>query len=111
MTATIVDRESLVALAIDAARSGDTDTLTRAIAAGVSVKATSPRGDSLLMLACYYGHAAAVGALIDRGADVNQLDARGQTPLAGVAFKGLLDVAALLVARAMGASDVVAILP
>ena len=42
MTATIVDRESLVALAIDAARSGDTDTLTRAMVAGVSVVAILP---------------------------------------------------------------------
>jgi hypothetical protein len=78
MNGSTIDRESLVALAVDAARSGDTDTLTPAIAAGVSVNATSPRGDSLLMLACYYGHTTAVGALIDRGADVNQPDAGGR---------------------------------
>src|SRR5258706_6448657 len=97
MNAIVVDRRALVALAIDAARSGDTDTVTRAIASGVDVNAISPRGDSLLMLACYYGHTGTVRALIERGADINQRDGRGQTPLSGVAFKGLIDVAAVLV--------------
>ena len=124
----LIDRQELIALAVDAARSGDTNTLTHAIAAGVSVNATSPRGDSLLMLACYYGHADAVRALIDRGADVTQLDARGQTPLAGVAFNRVdmvrwlveqgasLDIRdatglrAIDIARAMSATDVASIL-
>lgn len=88
----------LVALAVDAARGGDTDTLTRALAAGMPVNSTSPRGDSLLMLACYYGHTGAVQLLLDKGADANQPDGRGQSPLSGVAFKGLIDVAELLVA-------------
>jgi uncharacterized protein len=85
-------------LAVDAARGGDAETLRRAIAAGVPVNATTPRGDSLLMLACYYGHIDAVRVLLDHGADVNQPDGRGQSPLAGVAFKGLIEVAELLVA-------------
>ena len=92
-----VDHQQLVALAVEAARTGDADILARTIRAGVNVNATSPRGDGLLMLACYYGHEACVRALIEAGADVNQLDGRGQAPLAGVAFKGLIDVAAELV--------------
>jgi ankyrin repeat protein len=97
MNGITVDHEALIALAVNAAVSGDTETLRRAIAAGVDVNTVSVRGDSLLMLACYYGHTETVRALLDRAADPKCRDAKGQTPLAGVAFKGLLDVAALLV--------------
>ena len=40
------------------------------------------------MLAAYHGQASAVKALIERGADVNRLNDRGQSPLAGAVFKG-----------------------
>ena len=40
------------------------------------------------MLAAYHGHVAAVSTLIERGADVNRRNDRGQTPLAGAVFKG-----------------------
>lgn len=90
---------SLAALAADAARKGDLEMLARVLAAGVPVGSVTPRGDSLLMLACYYEHHAAARLLLDAGADPDQRDAKGQTPLAGVAFKGAVDVAALLVAR------------
>lgn len=88
---------SLGRLAVEAARDGDLDTLVRALSAGVPVDMTSPRGDPLLMLACYYGHVAAVRALLARGADPDKRDERGQTPLAGAAFKGVVEVAEALV--------------
>ena len=91
-------RAALAGIATDAARRGDLDTLERALNAGVAVDTATPRGDSLLMLAAYYDQAAAVRLLLARGADPNHTDAKGQTPLAGVAFKGLIDIAELLFA-------------
>ena len=90
-------KAELEALAADAARRGDIDTLERALNAGVAPNTATPRGDSLLMLAAYYGQLSTVALLLARGANPNQTDAKGQAPLAGVAFKGLLDIAALLV--------------
>jgi hypothetical protein len=40
------------------------------------------------MLAAYHGHAPAVAALLERGADPDRANDRGQTPLAGAVFKG-----------------------
>ena len=48
-----VPADALVALAADAARNGDLDTLERTLAAGMVVNATTPRGDSLLMPASH----------------------------------------------------------
>jgi ankyrin repeat protein len=39
------------------------------------------------MLAAYHGHAEAVRALLERGADPGRANDRGQTPLAGAVFK------------------------
>jgi uncharacterized protein len=55
--------------------------------AGVPVNLTNSNGDTLVMLASYYGHEATVAAPIERGADVNRHNNRGQTPLAGAVFK------------------------
>lgn len=48
-----------------------------------SHRSTSPQ----VMLAAYYGHADLVKLLIQRGADPNRLNDRGQSPLAGAVFK------------------------
>lgn len=40
------------------------------------------------MLAAYHGHAEAVRALLERGAEADRVNDRGQTPLAGAVFKG-----------------------
>lgn len=53
----------------DLARRGETDALAAYVDAGVPANLTNDRGDSLLMLAAYHGHAAAVTALVGRGAD------------------------------------------
>jgi uncharacterized protein len=71
----------------DWARSGDAATLAAYIDAGVPVNLTNTNGDTLVMLAAYYGHDSAVAALIARGADVDRHNNRGQTPLAGAVFK------------------------
>jgi ankyrin repeat protein len=71
----------------DAARGGDAAMLAAYVDAGVPVNLTNTNGDTLVMLASYYGHDPAVAALIARGADVDRHNNRGQTPLAGAVFK------------------------
>lgn len=80
------------------ARSGETDRLVAYVDAGVSPDLSNHKGDSLVMLAAYHGHAATVQALLHRGADPNRRNDRGQTPLAGAVFKGEREVMAALLA-------------
>lgn len=72
----------------DMARTGDVASLTAYVDAGVPVDLTNEKGDTLVMLAAYHGHAEAVRALVRRGADVDRLNDRSQSPLAGAVFKG-----------------------
>ncbi|WP_204047725.1 ankyrin repeat domain-containing protein [Microbispora siamensis] len=71
----------------DLARSGRTEALCAYVDAGVPVNLRNQKGDTLLMLAAYHGHAATVRALGERGADPDLANDRGQTPLAGAVFK------------------------
>ncbi len=71
----------------DLARSGRTEALCAYVDAGVPVNLHNQKGDTLLMLAAYHGHAATVRALGERGADPDLANDRGQTPLAGAVFK------------------------
>lgn len=48
------------------------------------------------MLAAYNGHSELTEGLVNRGADVNKVNDRGQSPLAGVVFKGYDRVAEIL---------------
>ncbi|CAL9382567.1 ankyrin repeat domain-containing protein [Streptomyces sp. enrichment culture] len=72
----------------DLARQGQTEALVAYVDAGVPANLTNDRGDSLVMLAAYHGHAATVRALLERGAEADRVNDRGQTPLAGAVFKG-----------------------
>lgn len=91
------DVQDLAGRLFDMARSGDGPALAQYVDAGVPVNLTNDSGDTLLMLAAYHGHAAAVRELIARDADVNRPNDRGQTPLAGAVFKGEDAVVAALV--------------
>ncbi|MET8983340.1 ankyrin repeat domain-containing protein [Streptomyces sp. NPDC004539] len=82
----------------DLARQGRTEALVAYVDAGVPANLTNDRGDSLVMLAAYHGHAGAVRALLDRGAPAGDVNDRGQTPLAGAAFKGETEVVRVLLA-------------
>ena len=82
----------------DLARKGSTERLAAYVAAGVPVNLTDASGNTLLMLAAYHGHADTVTALADRGADVDRLNDRGQSPLAGAVFKAEDAVVAALLA-------------
>jgi len=88
---TPVDDPALIELAtrlFDMARAGDTATLAAYLDAGVPVNLSNDKGDTLVMLAAYHGHAGTVSAPPSRGADPDRPNDRGQTPLAGAAFKG-----------------------
>lgn len=83
----------------DAARAGDNNFVTSAVDQGVPVDLTDEKGNTLLMLAAYHGHALLVSALSERGADINRLNDRGQSPLAGAVFKKSFEVIEVLLAR------------
>lgn len=81
---------------LDLARAGESERLLAYVAAGVPADLTDASGNTLLMLAAYYGHAPLTAALADQGADVDRANDQGQTPLAGAVFKGYDDVVAVL---------------
>jgi hypothetical protein len=81
----------------DLARTGSTPELSAYVDQGVPANLTNDKGDSLLMLAAYYGHADLVSALLERGAEPNRVNDRGQTPLAGAVFQGEDDVVRVLI--------------
>ncbi|RCG30649.1 ankyrin repeat domain-containing protein [Sphaerisporangium album] len=81
------DVEELATRLFQMARSGETDRLCAYVDAGVPANLHNDKGDTLLMLAAYHGHAGTVRALLERGADPGRANDRGQTPLAGAVFK------------------------
>ncbi|QIX01586.1 hypothetical protein AMS68_007103 [Peltaster fructicola] len=83
----------------DFAREGKTDELSQYLSAGIPVNLTNHKGDTLLMLASYYGNVDTVKVLLDKGADTEVLNERGQSPIAGAVFKGYDEVVKVLHAR------------
>jgi ankyrin repeat protein len=75
----------------DLARAGDLSLLDY-VDRGAPPNLTDSRGNTILMLAAYHGHAALVTGLAERGADVDAVNDRGQSPLAAGAFKGSAEV-------------------
>ncbi|GLZ39864.1 ankyrin repeat domain-containing protein [Actinokineospora sp. NBRC 105648] len=88
----------LAARAFEAVRAGDTAELVAALAAGVAVNLANQSGDTLVMLAAYHGHLAALEVLLERGADPNRLNDKAQSPLAGAVFKTSDDIVRVLLA-------------
>jgi len=104
----------------DLARQGD-QILLAYLSAGLPSDLTNSKGDTLLMLAAYHGHASIVSALLDpsklppaptptststsaptpprqlKPANPNSLNARGQSPIAGAVFKGYDEVVKILI--------------
>lgn len=80
----------------DAARKGDIPVFSQALPAGLPSNMTNDKGDSLLMLAAYHGHAELSRLLLEHGADPNRLNDRGQSPLAGAVFKDEKEVVDVL---------------
>lgn len=79
------------------ARDGDAEMLDRLVSAGLPVNLKNSKGDTLLMLASYYGHVDAVKVLLKHKADPEMRNGNGQSPIAGAAFKGDLAVVKALV--------------
>ncbi|EPQ29312.1 uncharacterized protein PFL1_03067 [Pseudozyma flocculosa PF-1] len=105
----------------DLARQGNLD-LIQYLEAGLPANLTNNRGDTLLMLASYHGHAELVRRMLEVGSDdqppapapnnataaqlprrrrakpdPNQLNGRGQSIVAGAVFKGYDEVVRILV--------------
>ena len=71
----------------DMARGGSTEDLAAHLDAGVPPNLTNDKGDTLLILAAYHGHADTVAALLERGAEPDRVNDRGQTALAAAVFR------------------------
>lgn len=82
----------------DFARDGETVALAQHLDEGVPATAINESGDSLVMLAAYYGQLETVEMLLARGADPNHTNDRAQTPLAGAVFKGNVAIVRALLA-------------
>lgn len=89
--------EDNIARAGELARGGDTERLAQLLQTGLAVDATNERGDSLLLLACYYGREDCVTLLLKHGASVDLANHKGQRPLTGASFKGYLGVVKQLI--------------
>lgn len=95
----VPDGSDPVALAnwlFDLARGGDAARLAAYVDAGAPVDLTDAEGNTLLMLGAYHDQASVVRELVARGADVNALNGRGQSPLAGAVFKQADEVIGVL---------------
>ncbi|RKN09760.1 ankyrin repeat domain-containing protein [Streptomyces radicis] len=86
----------LAAKIFDLARQGDTATVAAYVDAGVPPNLSNDKGDTLLMLAAYHGHADTVRVLLERGAAPGRGNDKGQTPIAGAVFKGSVEVVRVL---------------
>lgn len=72
---------------LDLAREGDTRELAAMVDRGVPVNLTGGSGDSLLILAAYNDHPDTVRMLLERGADPDRVNDRGQTALGAAVFR------------------------
>ncbi len=89
----------LQAIAFQAARTGDLETLKEYFAAGQPVNGANKRGDTLLTVAAYSGQAEAVSLILkQKRVEVDAKNAMGLTALAAAAFKGEVAIAKALVA-------------
>jgi len=91
--------DELIAFAsevFDVARRGDAAMLDALLGKGLPPNLRNDRGDTLVMLASYHGHADAVRVLLEHKADPDMRNDNGQTPIAGAAFKGFRPVIEVL---------------
>ncbi|QJR82865.1 ankyrin repeat domain-containing protein [Alteromonas pelagimontana] len=90
------ETHALVEELFQVVRAGETARIKGLLAMGLVPNLRDSKGDSLLMLASYHGHAEMADLLLKHGADPELANDRCQTPLAGAAFKGDIAMARLL---------------
>lgn len=83
-------------LAMDLARTGETQELAEFLEHGLPVDTSDQDGNTLLMLAAYHDRAETVRMLLERGADPEARNQRNQSPIAGAIFKGADEVVDVL---------------
>jgi len=76
----------------DYAREGKTPELRQYLEAGIPLNIRNGKGDTFLMLAAYHGKVDTVRMLLEKGADPDLLNDRGQSPLSGAIFKDYPEV-------------------
>lgn len=89
--------EELQLFALDYARRGMTQDLKAMLDVGMPVNLCDHKGNSLIMLSSYNENPETTQMLVNMGAKIDKKNDRGQTPLAGVCFKGYLDIVKILV--------------
>lgn len=82
---------------LDAARRGDTAKVRRLLAEGAGIDQIDKYGKSALMLVSIYNHLETASVLLEEhGADVNQANRWGFTPMSAACIGGNLDMVQLL---------------
>ncbi len=71
----------------DLAREGNTEKLMILVDQGIPSDLTDPKGNTLMILAAYNGHDDIVSGLIERKADLNRLNDKGQGALTCAVFR------------------------
>lgn len=71
----------------DLAREGATGKLMAVIDQGIPADLTDSKGDTLMILAAYNGHDEIVAGLLERGAEINRLNDKGQGALTCAVFR------------------------
>lgn len=71
----------------DLAREGNSEKLMLLVDQGIPGDLTDPKGNTLMILAAYNGHDDIVSGLIERKADLNRLNDKGQGALTCAVFR------------------------
>ncbi len=80
----------------DMARENKIQAIASLLDQGIPVDLTDAKGDTLLILAAYHEHQELVQLLVSRGANLNALNDRGQTPLSCSVFRNNLPITKVL---------------
>ena len=80
----------------DLAREGKTESLLSLIDQGIPVNLSNSKSDSLLILAAYNDHAELVRGLLEREAETDRMNDRGQTALSCAVFRQNEEITAAL---------------